>query len=268
MKNKILSFVLALCLIIPCAFVFVACGDKDKDKDKTVYVEVETIDELKSALTNNIANDIIVLNANLDLKDVNNNTALKIESGKHVLDLNGNTLTGVDNGSNSWHAIDLRGSETELKILDSSENKTGSIIGRCYGIQVSRGAKLTIDGGNYICTTNGTYNQAVVVYGGTLVINDGTFTSKVYEVVYGSAYTWDSVEYACNITINGGTFNNVGTEESEYALLYFEGLNQTVTINGGTFNNNNLQFIVSHEDTVEFVNNAEINSDKIESWTR
>ena len=41
MKNKILSFVLALCLIIPCAFVFAAC-DKEKEPTKPEPVFVST----------------------------------------------------------------------------------------------------------------------------------------------------------------------------------------------------------------------------------
>ncbi len=265
MKKRLFSLVLAFCLIIPCMFVFTAC-DKDKKPEKPTYIEVTTIDELKSALTNTIDNDVIVLNASLDLKDVNDNTALKIEEGKHVLDLNGYTLIGVDNGSDSWHAIDLRGAETQLRILDSSEDKTGTIVGRCYGIQVSRGATLTIDGGNYVCTTNDTFNQAVVVYGGTLVINDGTFVANVYETIFGAAHTWDSVEYSNTITINGGAFNSNGTEASEYGLFYFEGANQIVHFNGGTFNNNNLQFVVCHENTVQFINNAGIAEELIESW--
>ncbi|MBQ8522769.1 MAG: hypothetical protein IJ458_03815 [Clostridia bacterium] len=48
-KNKILSFVLALCLIIPCALVFTAC-DKD-DKDKPTFAVGQNV------LT--VANDIV-----------------------------------------------------------------------------------------------------------------------------------------------------------------------------------------------------------------
>lgn len=215
MKKRILSFVLAICLIIPCVALLSAC-------DNATYINVATMEELTAALTNDIENDVIVLDADLDLKEVNNNTALRIESGKHVLDLNGHTLMGVDNGNNSWHAIDLRGSETELTIKDSSTEQTGAIVGRCYGIQVSRGAKLTINSGNFVCTTNGTYNQSVVVYGGTLVVNGGSFTSKVGEVIYGSSYKWNDVEYNTNITINNGTFTCVATEASEDALIRFE----------------------------------------------
>lgn len=265
MKKRLLSFVLAICFIIPCIVMLSACNN-----DNTTYINVSTIEELKSALTNTIDNDVIKLNADFDLKDVNENTALKIESGKHVLDLNGFTLKGVDNGSNSWHAIDLRGAETELRIKDSSSNKTGTIEGRCYGIQVSRGAKLTVDGGNFVCTTNGTFNQNIVVYGGTLVVNGGKFTSEVGEVIYSTSYKWNSVDYHSSVTINGGEFNSVATEESASSLLVFERGDyptsedvQIVTINGGTFNNNNLQYVVTYDEYANFTNNADIPAEKI-----
>ncbi len=232
----------------------------------TTKINVSNLDELKSALTNNIENDVIVLNANIDLKDTNGNKALKIESGKNVLDLNGYKITGVDNGVDSWHAIDLRGSTTELTIIDSSESQTGTIEGRCYGIQVSRGAKLVINGGNYTCTTNGTFNQSVVVYGGELVVNCGKFTTKVCETIFGKSWTWNETFYENNITINDGEFNYIGEEDLEYGLLYFDGGNQTVTINGGTFNNNDIKYVVSYNSGTEFVNNAEISLDLIDEW--
>ncbi len=231
-------------------------------------VSVSTMEELNNALTNNVAgNHIIVLNNDFDFKTLNSNQALVIDNGKVVLDLNGKTITGVDNGSNSWHAINLKGAGTELTIIDSSEEKSGKIIGRCYGIQVSRGAKLTIDGGNFSCTQNGTFNQNVVVYGGELVINGGTFESKVDDCIFGAPFTWDNVGYQSKITINGGKFSNVGTKDSKYALLYFEGndtLSLEVVINGGEFINNRLQYIVyCSGDNIDFTNNASIPSDKI-----
>lgn len=266
MKKKIISFVLAICLIIPCIVMLSACGPKP------TYVNVSSMEELSAALTNDIDNDIIVLEVDLDLKDVNNNTALKIESGKHVLDLNGHTLKGVDNGSNSWHAIDVRGNETQLTIKDTSAEKTGTIYGRCYGIQVSRGAKLVIDGGNFVCTQNGSFNQSVVVYGGELVINGGKFTSKVGEIINSASYIWNTVDYHSSVTINGGEFNSISTE-TDGALFVFEKGEysqstdiQTVVINGGTFNNNNLQYVVIYDSNVDFTNNANIPAEKISNY--
>lgn len=231
--------------------------------DENSYIYVTDMEQLKTAITENNA-DVIVLCADLDLKDVNENDAILIESGKHILDLNGHTIKGVDNPSKSvWHAILVKGNETELTIKDSSESKTGTIEGRCYGIQVSRGAKLTIESGNFICTQNGTYNQSVVVYGGELVINGGKFTSNVYETIYAQSYTWDSVLYENVITINNGEFNYIGEIDNEYALLYFTGDNQIVTINNGVFNNNNIKYAVYIEGDTVLVNNAEINLDLI-----
>lgn len=224
--------------------------------DGNVYIQVITIDELKEAIATNAA-DIIVLNADLDLKDVNDNKKLLIDSGKHILDLNGHTIKGVDDGSANWHAIDVRGSETELTIIDSSDNQTGTIEGRCYGIQVSRGAKLTIEGGNFTCTQNGTYNQSVVVYGGTLIINGGKFTSRVYESIYGQAYTWDEHLYENTIIINDGEFNYIG-ETEVYGIMYFSGENQTVVINGGVFNKGAMEYVVYIEGNTNYSNNANV----------
>ena len=62
-KNKILSFVLALCLIVPCAVVFTACG-KDKDKNKPVFnVSADMVEEcnfLMENLTENIYNNEVL----------------------------------------------------------------------------------------------------------------------------------------------------------------------------------------------------------------
>lgn len=272
MEKRALVFRCAACFILLGLLVAVLvvpnvlAKPNETDETQHTLTVVSNIEELKAALTNTIEDDIIVLNANLDLKDVNGNKALKIEGGKNIIDLNGYKITGVDNGKDSWHAIDLRGSSTELIITDSSTEKTGTIEGRCYGIQVSRGAKLTINGGNFVCTTNGTYNQSVVVYGGTLVINGGVFTSKVYETIFGKSYTWDSVDYSNTITINSGEFNYVGEEDLEYSLFYFEGSEQIVTINGGTFNNNEIKYVISHDIETQVINNAKISSDLIDSW--
>ena len=235
------------------------------DDNSWNVTSVETIDELKSALKSEV--NLISLKSDLDLKEVNNNMAIMIDSGKYVLDLNGHKITGVDNPPDrNWHAMYVRGETTELTIADSSNLKTGTIEGRCYGIQVSHGAKLTIDGGNFICTKNGTYNQSVVVYGGELVVNGGVFTTRVYETIFGQSYTWNDKYYTNNITINGGEFNYIGEEDLEYGLFYFDGEDQTVTINGGKFNNNQIKYIVSHNSATELINNAGINKDLINAW--
>jgi len=234
------------------------------ESDGLTYASAHTITDLKDALSSEV--DVIVLQADLDLKEVNENKKLIINEGKHVIDLNGYKIKGVDDGSANWHAMDVRGATTEITIKDSSTEKTGTIEGRCYGIQVSRGAKLTIDGGNFVCTTNGTYNQSVVVYGGTLVVNGGVFTTKVYETIFGQNYTWDEVAYANSITINGGEFNYIGETDPDYGLFYFAGDNQTVVINGGTFNNNEIAYVVSAENTVTFTNNAGISEELIDVW--
>lgn len=267
MKRKIISFILAVCLIVPCLVMLSACGQVPPE-----LINVSTMAEFNQALTTAKEGDTIVLNANLDLQEVNNNVAIKITSGKHILDLNGYTIKGVDNPSqNSWHVFDVRGEDTELTIKDTSQGAQGKIEGRVYGIQVSRGAKLTIESGQFICTQNGTYNQSVVVYGGELVINGGAFYSKNSEIIYSSSYTFDNVDYHNKVTINGGLFRSLAEEMSKDALLVFEREQlvnitekQVVEINGGNFQPDKFIYIVTIDNYVTFTNNAEIPQNKIE----
>lgn len=53
MKNKILSFVLALCLIIPCALMFTGCNDKDSKPDTRAWAElaVDVSDAVDGVIT-------------------------------------------------------------------------------------------------------------------------------------------------------------------------------------------------------------------------
>ena len=53
MKNKILSFVLALCLIIPCALMFTGCNDNDPKPDTRTWAElaVDVSDAVDGVIT-------------------------------------------------------------------------------------------------------------------------------------------------------------------------------------------------------------------------
>ena len=69
--------------------------------------------------------------------------------------------------------------------------------------------------------------------GGSLVINNGTFTAKDNAVVG----TNGSSNYAgSTITINGGTFNGNIQTSGYIACGVYVANNDTVNINGGTFN--------------------------------
>lgn len=43
MKSKLLSFILAICLIIPCTFIFAACGEGDPNVPETPTPSTETV---------------------------------------------------------------------------------------------------------------------------------------------------------------------------------------------------------------------------------
>ena len=85
MKKKILSFVLALCLIIPCAMVFTACGKKEEEPKAPTTLYVSTEAELVSAVTKIADGGKIVLNA-----DITFTSSLEV-GNKFTLDLNGKT---------------------------------------------------------------------------------------------------------------------------------------------------------------------------------
>lgn len=266
MKKKITSLVLAICLIVPCLVMLTACGPASP-----TTINVSTMAELSQALANDKDGDTIVLNANLDLQEVNNNSAITITSGKHILDLNSYTITGVEDTSENSYAIDVSGADTELIITDKSEEGLGKIEGRVRGIKVSKGAKLTINDGQFVCTQNNVRNQSVYVLGGELVINDGYFIAKKSEIIYSSSYHFDNVDYHSKVTINGGIFNSNATSMLKNALLVFEKntntyitQKQVVEINDGEFNQGSFMYIVSKDNYVTFTNNAEIPNNKIE----
>ena len=61
MKKRILSFMLAICLILPCMIVFSACGpDKDNDNDKLEYRLELVSGYIEESYDNNASTVIIV----------------------------------------------------------------------------------------------------------------------------------------------------------------------------------------------------------------
>lgn len=200
MKNKILSFVLALCLIIPCALVFVACGDKEKEPvDTAIYVG--TAAELTTAITNATATDVIKLNANIDLE-----TAIAIDNIV-TINLNGKTLTT---------ATDVAGDGVFMVV----EN-----------------GKLTIEGNGIV---NGVgdnpWNIGIFANGGEVIINGGTFTNVGAEDNGPDADHFDLI-YAKNggkVTINGGVFE---CETPAWTLNLHDGTRaeSSIVVRGGSF---------------------------------
>lgn len=177
--------------------------------------------------------------------NVNTDTSLYFNSQycgdeEVVLDLNGHTLSqAIGIGGGYWYSrihVDC----ATVRVIDSSEEKTGKVtgIGSCltvtgykdytdddYPEPTNLPGKLTIDAGLYTLTggptgsrTSGPYyapnGLAAVFYAGELVINGGTFDAaselnlegKCASVI-GAGRSMNKPEWGMpSITINGGKF--------------------------------------------------------------
>lgn len=127
-------------------------------------------------------------------------TGINISNGTFSIDLNGHTLTNVGTG----FAFTVSGSDTQLTLIDSSKEQSGTIYGGKGGnnqaLNVSGRATVDIYGGNYTVGSdkNGLGNSCVEVagLGGTVNIHGGTFSS---EAAYNDFY------YVLNTTQTQGT---------------------------------------------------------------
>ena len=198
MKNKFLSFIFALCLIIPCALVFSACG---KSAPKVLYVG--NADALEDAIDDIAKGGTIVLNNDIVIDET-----LEVDK-KVTIDLNGKTISNKvaifdDTDDDDWSLISIceRG---DLIIKGNGTLKAK--YNDCYAIDVQDGARVVIEDGTFIGNIS-----AVYVHQGEAIINDGTFSiQKVDANGYALLVNCYDVNYnaeKANIIINGGTFAN------------------------------------------------------------
>ena len=142
-------------------------------------------------------------------------------SGKtYVVDLNGH-IEEVYSGLNVVKTYNGQKISNE-KINDSSEGKTGSVIGsdKTYtnkvtsAVRAGNYGKLTINGGHFIGRSQGTSCIFVMTSmssgsKATVVINGGEFETKTpSNGIYFVLNHQDSATAGCTITVNGGTFKN------------------------------------------------------------
>ena len=120
-----------------------------------------------------------------------------------VLDLNGYTLS-----SNSVTTSDYLGAITlksgNLTIEDSGVNKTGRVEGARFAVVV-QGGTLTVNNGTFGKTpsaTNNSWNEPLFVGGGSATINGGTFVDGTLE--YYQIY-----DEPGSLVINGGQFDSM-----------------------------------------------------------
>ena len=124
-----------------------------------------------------------------------------------TLNLNAKIVTPNNMGNNSTNFCALIvDADTTINADANSGIDTGTNGG--YGINVRKGATLTINGGNYY--GGGT---AVQVQQGTLVINGGTFAVEPFGDPYGYNFLLNCIDSAfkdgsAKIIVKGGTFVN------------------------------------------------------------
>ena len=138
----------------------------------------------------------------------------------YVWDLNGHTIKleyadGVK--PNNGSVLYIGGSKGRLTINDSSEAQTGKVIGsdKTYdnkvtsAVRAGNSGKLTINGGHFYGTSDGT--ACIFVYGtyASVVINGGKFeTASPSNGTYYVLNHQDGATTGCTITVNSGSFKN------------------------------------------------------------
>ena len=162
--KKIFSFLLAICFIVPLAFVFSACGDNE------VVVNVATIEELLTAVDGD--NDVIKLTEDMEA------TSAIVVKRKVTFDLNGKTLTGDGCNGVIWAQGDAEVTITgdgkivakesadhyamviwakgNSKVKIENGTFTQAITGKDTQydmIYITNSAQLTIEGGKFDCHT-------------------------------------------------------------------------------------------------------------------
>ncbi len=143
---------------------------------------------------------------------------------KSILDLNGHSITlkyDSDVTPNNGSVLYVGGSKGNLTINDSS-NGSGKVIGSdetfenkvTSAVRVGNYGKLTINGGHFYGTSEGTsciYVMTSTASGSkaTVTINGGIFeTATPSNGTYFVLNHQDSASAGCTITVNGGKFKN------------------------------------------------------------
>lgn len=147
-------------------------------------------------------------------------------SGKtYTVDLNGHSVKleyADDVKPNNGGVFNVAGKKSSLTINDSSAAQTGAVIGsdKSYSnkvtsaVRVGNYGKLTINGGHFYGTSNGTSCIFVMTSRSsgskaTVVINGGKFeTASALNGTYYVLNHQDSATTGCTITVNGGSFKN------------------------------------------------------------
>ena len=159
------------------------------------------------------------------IKDVVVTNEVYLSGKTVVIDLNGHSIElkyadGIK--PNNGGVFNISGKKGNLTINDSSEAQTGKVIGSdknfankvTSAVRVGNYGKLTINGGHFYGTSEGTSCIFVMTSRSsgskaTVTINGGKFeTASASNSTYYVLNHQDSTTTGCTITVNGGSFKN------------------------------------------------------------
>jgi len=225
MKKRVLSFILAICLIIPCAFMFTGC-DKETKEPKLIYVN--TVNELRVAMEESEAGTIVKLGKNFDL-----NTRVVV-STKVTLDLNGSTVSALHDTVGDGIFMVVGGGELTI-VGEGIVNSATQYNNYSRAIYAKDGGKVIINSGSFINVGAKEYesedvaNTNALVYagdGGQIIIEGGSFIGNVYNETHGAKFTLNAEEETdASIVVKGGSFKcyNPSINESSSQIFVAEG---------------------------------------------
>ena len=173
--------------------------------DETATYPVVNVTELKEALTNG---GVVAVTKDIHTNNIEDTAAARIViSQPTTLNLEKKIITPDDMGKNNVNFCALIvDADTTINAGENGGIDTG--VNGGYGINVRKGATVTINGGYYY--GGGT---AVQVQEGTLVINGGTFACEPFGDPYGYNFLINCLDSAykngtAKVVIQGGTFIN------------------------------------------------------------
>ncbi len=200
-------------------------GGSGVEADPYLIDNVDQIFELKTDKANGIKRLENTAGYYKIVKDIEVSDEIYLSGKTWTIDLNGHSVTlkyGKDVEPNNGSVFYIGGKKGNLTINDSSEAQTGAVIGsnKTYtnkvtsAVRVGNYGKLTINGGHFYGTSEGT--SCIFVYTNmssstkaTVTINGGIFeTATPSNGIYYVLNHQDNATTGCTITVNGGKFKN------------------------------------------------------------
>ena len=177
---------------------------KDYDENAGYPTVPATAEELKTALT---AGGSVLVTKDIETNNEDTEAARNIISKPTTLDLNAKIVSPDNMGNNNTNFVALIvDANTTINATANGGINTG--VNGGYGLNVRKGATLTINNGYYY--GGGT---TVQVQKGTLIINGGTFVCEPFGDPYGYNFMINCIDSAykngtAKVIIKGGTFVN------------------------------------------------------------